>query len=236
MAFEGLSDRLKEQWAELASKIQENSAFNSMRERFESQTPTVQKAIIAGATGLAVLFILSFPLGYLSSSNDNMLQFEENRHLIQGLLRASRISKEASPLPPPMDSGMLRSQVERVLREKQLVPEQMGEIAPLPGTPASKDLVPAAVVQTGIAAQIKQLTLNQIVDISNTFQNQGPGTKLIGFDIVQTGGQSHYYDLILRVVNFGLPVVADITAPPAGGGKRPSPPPKGRPTDDGGEE
>jgi len=235
LAFEGLSDRLKEQWAELSSKIQENSAFNSMRERFESQTPTVQKAIIAGGAALIGLFIMSFPLGYLSSSSDNMLQFEENRQLIQGLLRASRVAKEASPLPPPMDSGMLRSQIERVLREKQLVPEQMGDIAPLPGTPASKDLVPAAVVQTGIAAQVKHLTLNQIVDISNTFQNQGPGTKLIGFDIVQTAGQTHYYDLNLRVVNFGLPVVASVTPVPTGG-SRPPAPPRGSPADDGGDE
>ncbi|MBX3022403.1 MAG: hypothetical protein KF799_12085 [Bdellovibrionales bacterium] len=237
MAFEGLQENLKERWAELSAKVQESSAFNTLRERFESQTPPVQKAIVIGGAALAALFLLSFPLGYLSTASDNMMQFEENRQMIQGLLRASRISKEASPLPPPLDPGMLRSQVERVLREKQLVPEQMGEMAPLPGTPANAALAPASVVQNGLAAQIKQLTLNQIVDIANSFQNQGPGTKLIGFDIVQTAGQTHYYDLILRVVNFGLPAVADSGPPGPGGGTGNRPPSRGAPPPaDGGDE
>ncbi|NJL26293.1 MAG: hypothetical protein HC902_14850 [Calothrix sp. SM1_5_4] len=65
------------------------------------------------------------------------------------------------------------------------------------------------VVQNGIAVQVKQLNLRQIVEIGASFQNLGPGTKLLGMDIVQTAGQSHYYDVILKVVNFGLPSMTD---------------------------
>jgi hypothetical protein len=31
----------------------------------------------------------------------------------------------------------------------------------------------------------------------------------MGVDIVQSAGQTHYYDVILKVVNFGLPQLAD---------------------------
>lgn len=213
MAFEGLQDRLKEQWAELAAKIQETSLYNTLREKYESQTPTVQKAILGGGAALAVLFLLSFPLGYLSTSGEHMDAFKENRSLIQGLLRASRLAKEASPLPPPMDAGSLRGMVERVLHDKKLVPEQIGEMQAIPG-----DIfrgIPAGVIASGIAVQVKQLNLNQILDIGNTFQNLGPGTKLIGLDVVQTTGQDHYYDVILRVGNFGLPVVAEVAPEPS---------------------
>jgi hypothetical protein len=203
MAFEGLRDQLKEQWADLSAKIQESSAYNSLRENFESQTPSVQKAILIGGAVLLAMILLSFPYGYLSDSSDNMTQFEENRELIQGLLGASRTAKEAAPLPPPIDSESLKSLVERTLHQEKLVPEQIGDIQAIPGRPAP-DLAPAAVVQNGVAAQIKKLNVKQVVDIANAFQNLGNGTKLIGLDIVQTAGQTHYYDMIVRIVNFGL--------------------------------
>jgi hypothetical protein len=227
VAFEGLKDRVKEKWAEISSQIQETSAFNTMREKFESQTPAVQRAIVAGGAFLLVFLIMYMgPIGYLASSSDNMSEFEENRTLIQGLLRASRTAKEQSPLPPPMDPGSLRGTVERVLHEKQLVPEQIGEMQAIPGQPWKG--LPNEVVQNGIAVQIKQLNLKQILDIGNTFQNLGPGTKLIGMDIVQTAGQDHYYDMIARVANFGLAAIAE-PAPDAGDGKKKRPPPKGKP-------
>lgn len=208
MAFENLRDQLKEQWAELSGKIQESTAFNNLREQFESQTPPVQRAIVAGASVVAVLFLLSFPYGYWSTSTENMAFFEENRELIQGLLRASRSAKAPSPLPPPMDTGTLRGRVEAILRTNRLLPDQIGDMTDLP-SPAVKDLVPAAVVQNGLAVQVKKLNLNQIISLSTQMQNIGSGTKLMGIDIVQSAGQTHYYDMIVKLVNFGLPAVAD---------------------------
>jgi len=204
VALEGLKDQIKDQLTELAAKIQEHSLYQTARERFESQTIQVQRAIVIGGSLLAAAFLLSFPLGYISSSNDQMAIFEENRTLIQGLLRASRSSKESSPLPPPMSSDQLRSAVDRVLRDQRLVPEQIGEMQAIPGDP-TQGLAPAMVIQTGLAAQIKRLNLSQVVAIATSMQNLGAGTKLIGLDVVQSTGQTHYYDMNVRVVNFGLP-------------------------------
>lgn len=230
MAFEGLKDQLKEQWADLSAKIQESQAFNSARERFESQTPTNQKVILAVAATFVALILLSFPYGYISTSSEYMTQFEENRELIQGLLRASRSAKTPSPLPPPMDSATLRGRVDAILKTNRLLPEQIGEMQDMP-SPAVKDLVPATVVQNGIVVQIKKLNLTQIISLNTQFQNMGAGTKLMGIDIVQSAGQTHYYDIIARVVNFGLPQVADSgpEEPEAGRGRSKKP---ARPSND----
>jgi hypothetical protein len=206
LAFEGLKEKLKDFWADLSSKIQENPTFNNLRERFESQTPTVQRAIIYGGAALVVLMLLSFPWSYISESQDLLSQFEDNRGLIQGLLRASRSVKEPPPLPPPMPADMLRVRIDGIIRENRLNPDQIGEIANLPDKP-SKDLAPAVVVQTGLAVQLKRLNLDQIMAISHAFQTMGPGTKLMGLDVNQSAGQTHYYDMIARVVNFALPEV-----------------------------
>lgn len=208
MAFEGLREQLKEQWADLSAKIQESPAFNNLREKFESQTPTAQRAIIGGAAGAVVIMLLMIPWGYISTSSDYMSQFEENRELIQGLLRASRSAKTPSPLPPPLDATNLRGRVDGILRTNRLMPDQIGDIQELP-QPVVKDLVPATVTQTGLAVQIKRLNLKQIITLANQFQNMGSGTKLMGVSVVQSQGQTHYYDMIAKVVNFGLPEIAD---------------------------
>lgn len=212
MAFEGLREKLKDQWGDLSSKIQENPTFNNLREKFESQSPTVQRAIIAGVAFFAVMFLISFPWGYISSSQDHMTDFEANRGLIQGLLHASRSAKEPSPLPPPVPSEMLKARVDSIIRENRLIPDQVGEIAPMPGSPA-KELAPKIVIQTGLVVVLKKLNLEQVIALSHQFQTMGPGTKLMGLDMVQSAGQTHYYDMNARIVNFALPI-AQIEEPP----------------------
>jgi hypothetical protein len=203
LAFEGLKEQLKDNWADLSSKIQENSTFNNLREKFEAQSPTVQKAILGGAGFLVVLFLFSFPWSYISESQDHMAEFEDNRGLIQGLLHAARAAKEPSPLPPPMTTDQLRSRVEMVLKENRLIPDQIGEMQALPENPWKK--TPAVVIQTGLAVQLKKLNVEQIMTLSHQFHQMGPGTKLLGLDIIQSAGQTHYYDMIVRIVNFALP-------------------------------
>ncbi|HMN70174.1 MAG TPA: hypothetical protein PKC28_16665, partial [Bdellovibrionales bacterium] len=92
--------------------------------------------------------------------------------------------------------------------------EQLGEISDLPG-PAAGQMGPASVVQNGIAVQVKKLNLTQIATLANQFQNMGGGTKLMGLDVIQSPGQTHYYDMIAKVVNFGLPAIADSEGAPA---------------------
>lgn len=230
MAFENLREQLKEKWSELSGKVQETSAFNSAREKYESQTPAVQRAIVLGGIAIVALMILSFPMSYISSSSGYLSDFQNNRNLIQGLLHASRSSKETAPLPPPMPYEALRSNVERALREKGLVPDQIGDMQAIPNTPNGL-VVPAAIIQTGIAVQVKKINVIQIIELANAVGNIGSGNKLIGMDIVQSMGQTHYYDVILKVMNYGLPVASVDDEGPSHGGKH-MPPKNKRPTHD----
>ncbi len=208
MAFEELRDRIKDQAAELWSGIQETSAYNSLREKYESQTPIVQRIILAFGALVAVLIVLWLPLSFVFSSTDKMTQFDENRGLIVGMLHASRLGKESSPLPPPIDPGGLQMQVKGALASK-VVPEQIGAMNQLP-TEVSAKLAPPGVVSSGIVVPIRQLNLTQILGVATAMANMGAGFKLIGLDVVQTDKQSHYYDVILKVAHFGLPMVAEV--------------------------
>ncbi len=204
MAFENLRDQLKEQWADLSAKFHENPSINNLREKFESQTPVVQRAIIVGTCIFCALILLSLPYGYWSSSSDYMSQFDENRDLIQGLLKVSRIAKTTSPLPPPMDTNTLRARVDTILKSNQILQDQIGEFQDIPRPAVPSKMVPAIVQQNGVAFQVKTITVNQLIQLSNAIQNMGPGIKLMGLDLVQSANQTHYYDVIFKLVHFGL--------------------------------
>lgn len=203
MAFDDLRERLRDQWLDVSAKVQESQTYNTLRERFESQTPAAQKLIIAGVVGFTALFFLSFPMSYLSSSSETLEIFEENQTLIKGLLKSARSAAAPPPLGPPISSTQLQDQLGRSLQTAQILPEQIGDMQSLPENPAGH-LAPDIVQQTGIAAQVKNLNLKQIIQVTNAVQNMGPGFKLMGLDIVQSANQSYFYDIILKVVHFGL--------------------------------
>ena len=225
MAFDGLREQLSEQWADLSSKVQESPTYNNLREQFESQTPPVQKAIIGGVLTLVALFLLYIPMSYMNQSSEYLTYFEENQELINGLLKSARSAKSQAPLPPPLSEDMLRSRVDVLLRGQRLTPDQIGQIQPMP-QPAAKGLISNAIEQTGVAVQLRKLNLRQIIQLANQVQNMGNGIKLMGLDVVQSSGQTHYYDMIVKVVSFGLqPVASAEDAPPERGSRRSAPRP-----------
>ncbi len=222
MAFEDLREQLKERASETLAKVQESGAYNTLRENYESQTPTVQKAITIGGIVFAVFFVLMFPYAYISSGSDSLTAFEENRELIQGLLRASRSANEAPPLPPPLSPDTLRSSVERIVRDNGLLPDQTAPLADIPQD-VYKSYAPGGVLHTAVDIPLKKLNLMQVIEIGNFLQNGlGPGIKLMGVEVVQSAGQTHYYDMNLQVVSFGIPSLAggdEGDAAPAGGAR-----------------
>ncbi|MGE4132441.1 MAG: hypothetical protein AB7F86_12435 [Bdellovibrionales bacterium] len=216
--FDDLREQLRERATEIASKVQETSAFNSAREWYESQSARGQLIVKAlMGTVLAIVFIYP-PYSYISSSSDYLEQFETNRSLIQGLLRASQSAKEPPALPPPMPSSNIKSRIQNVTMGQKLTAEQIGPMEDVPQE-AYASFVPAGVEFAAVVASIKKLTLRQIIEIGNAIQNMAPGVKLMGLDVVQSPGMDHYYDVNFQVASFGIQPVAD---------DEPSPPPRGR--------
>lgn len=222
MNFDSLKDQLKDQWAELLGKIQENSTFQTLKEKFESLSASMQRAIILAVVFLVGLFIWSIPYSYISSSKESLATFEENREIIRDLLQASRTLKEPSPLPPSIGAEGLKSQASSIFTEMRIVPEQIGEMVPTKPNPAG-NIVPAVVQQEGLAISIKKLNLRQIVEIGHRLQALSSGIRLMGLDMVRSAGQTHYYDAVFRVVSFSLPVLNNMPSSGSSMGGRPLP-------------
>lgn len=217
--FDSLKDQLRDQWNELLGKIQENPTFQSFKEKFEALPSQTQQILIIVFIALVGFFVLSIPYSYISTSSENIAVFDENRGLIRDLLAASRTIKEPSPLPPGLSSEALKTQLQSILTENRLMPEQIVDLQAMSGRPAGK-LVPPVIEQSGVAVSLKKLNLRQIVDIGHRFQSLNSGVKVLSMDIVRSASQTHYYDVVFKVVNFSLPnLTAGLLNSSGGGGK-----------------
>lgn len=207
MDFSTLKDQLTDQLKESWDRIRESSLYVELNEKFEVLPSRIQKIIIISASVLFGLFLFSIPYSSLEESWTYEEGFLDNRDLIRELLRASSTLKQASPLPTSSSTNILQSRVKDVLQEARLTTEQIGPIQPILG--AKTKLASAAVNQDALSIQLKNLNLRQITDIAYRFQNLGPGIQPITLQIQRASGQTHYYDMIVKIFQFSLNISSD---------------------------
>lgn len=215
MNFDAMKEQLRDRFLEIWSRVQESSLYMNLREKYESLNPQAQKLIVIGLSVFAILFALSFPYGYIVTSQENLTTFEEDRELIRGLLKSAATLREPSPLPPAISVEALTSDIRQSLEEFRLIPDQVGGIQPI--LQKVTNLVPESVQQIGALVTLKKLNLRQVVEISHRFQALSPGVRVIGLDIKENQ-TSHYFDAIYKLASFSTP-------PPPSDVNRPPPPP-----------
>ncbi len=208
MGLEDIRDQLRDQAIALWGRVLESSAFNSLKEQYHTWPAIVQKAAAFAGGFVVVLVILSVPYSYIDSASVAVEEFSEYRTLLRDLLRIGRAAKDPPPLPPGQTAAELTGQVQGVLGEFQLVPEQVAGVSPLEERPAAS-LAPPVIRQEGVAVNLKKLNLYQILDIGFRLQSMSPGIKLTGLDIAANSDDNHYFDVMYKIVSFSLPFAAE---------------------------
>lgn len=203
MNLDDLKDQLNEKLTAAWGELQENSTFNTLRERYQTLSSNAQKGVQVGAALLVLLILIYIPFSYFSSSSTYVEDFEANRSMIRSLLEASRNSRLPPPLPAGQDPERLANRVKMVLGGFRLLPEQIGEVETLANNPAG-GLVPPSIQQAGVAVQLKTLNLTQVMEIGQRLQSLDSGTKLVGMEIQASKAKKDYLDVVFRIVNFSL--------------------------------
>ncbi len=202
MAFEGLKDQLKDKWSELSAEVQDSPLFNTLKEKYQELPPLGQKGVFYGSIFLLLFLFFSLPQSLFFDPASSLLEeFDTNRKLSQGLLRAGRTGQTASAVPPGPSFEELRPQVSGLIQNMGLLPEQIGETSSLAENPAG-NLLPAVLRQVGLQVQLKKLNLKQIVDIGYRLQGLHPSVKLMGLDISTAPSETHYYNVSFKLVSF----------------------------------
>ncbi len=203
-SLDDLLDRLNELGSTIWSRLEENSTFNTLREKFEALSSSAQKLMIIGAMSLLILLIVSIPLTSLLSTSSYVSEFEEKKDLIERLLVAEQSAKQGSPLPPGLSSADLQGQVRNRLQMFRLVEGQGPTLTPLNNKPAGK-LAPEIIEQAGVLVTLKGLNLKQTINIGKAMESLHASVKMLGLDIQASSQFPKYYDVVFRLVSFSFP-------------------------------
>ncbi len=205
---EQLQERLKDTWI----KIQESSAFISLKERYDNLTHSAQKTLKIGTVFIGTGFLLWFLWGLFSQSSEKLAEFEEYQDSIKQLSQLRRdMALTASIIPPP-DPSILERGVDAILQSFYLSPEQIDDIS----IKNSLTLVQfpkkisarkgrGAIQQKGISISLKSLNLKQITDIGFRLQTIHSSTKLVGLDMKPSVEHDNYYDVMYTIIGFYPP-------------------------------
>lgn len=236
MNLDDIKEQLRDQLNTVWSRIQESSAYNTLREKYEALPVPQQKALGIGGLVFAVLFLLWFPYSYISSSSDLMLEFSEKRALIRELLRVSRQSQAQAPIPqgPSLDS--LQQAVDNIFNTANLMPEQRGQVMSV-SPQGGLAIIPPSVTQQAFSVDVKKLNLKQIVDIGFELSRTFSAMKLMDLDIQPASGAPApgYFDVIYKLVSYNFPHMGSSDEDSGAGGrgsnagKRPAPRPSRTP-------
>ena len=220
MNFDDLKERLLSSLKQIWERIQDSSAYNQLRDRFENLSPQGQKGVLAASVLILGLIIFSMPYGYWNESQTSVKGFEDRRDIVRRLLKASRESADVPDIPPAPATDALRSQVESYLKEIQLLPEQIKSVDV--ATLDSK-LIPADMAQGSVSVNLAKLNLRQILDIGYKLKTLSPSVKMTALQMLPNPQDARYFDVIFKLVALSVPQIAPPPIPePEAPVKRPS--------------
>jgi len=205
LAFENLREQLKDKLEELKVQLEGSPSFNTLKERYETLSPTTQKTVLWSSIIFVSFMMFSCPMSYWSESVDNISQYEETRDMIRDLLRSSHLVNQMGSGPEQIPLENLKSLIQSRLGETRLVPEQIASIESIDTTTLGPALAPSGIIQETLQVSLKKLNLRQVVDLGYKMQEIHGTVKLAGLDIVATAENDHYFDVLFKLVKFSLP-------------------------------
>lgn len=207
MNFDDLKDRLKSDLQKTQERLEENSTFINLKDRFTSQNPIVQKLILVGVALVILFAIISIPMGQYSSSNDLLTEFETKRSLIRDLFKIQKEITDTPDIPLPPPTFAIKSSIESQLQGAQLLPEQMRGVQILPAM--QSEHIKAEQNDGVIEVSLGQLNLRQIVDLGFQMQTISPSVKVKDLIIQASSGEPNYFDVIYRLLVLKVKPEAD---------------------------
>ena len=210
MNFEDLKERLLSSLKQAWERIQDSSAYNHLRDRFENLTPRGQKSVLAAALLILGFLVFSMPYSYWSESQTSVKGFEDRRNIVRRLLKASRESADIPDIPQAPTPETLRSQIENYLKEVQLIPEQIKSVDVVP---VDSKLIPTDMAQGSVAVNLAKLNLRQVLDIGYKLKTLSPSVKMTGLQMFPDKQDARYFDVVFKLVSLAVPQVAQPPIP-----------------------
>lgn len=200
--LEEILEPITSQFVSLWEKIQESEAFNQLKDRYQTLTPSGQK-LVQLITVLVVAGVLLYsPMSQLQISHTLVEEFEVKRNLIRDLFKTYHDSPTASHLNPAPASAELIASIQSSLQGARLVPEQ---IVSVNAAAAEGKLIPQNLLLEVIEVKLSKLNLRQIVDIGTNLANLSHAVKVKDMLINAHADMAGYFDVNYKLYSLKVP-------------------------------
>lgn len=194
-----LKDTLLSRW----EQFQETDTYISLQEKYDNLPPRGQNAVVFFSFFFVFLMIFSVPYSWFSTSRDSVVEFEDVKHTIVDLLDVSQEIKNLPPVALSISTADLKERTQKIFTDKGLNKDQISNINETQfSNPQGSNLIPPQINAAGVEANLKQLTLKQIVDIAYELERISPLVKVLNMDMKATDADPHYYNVQFRVSSF----------------------------------
>jgi hypothetical protein len=197
MNFQDLKDNFVSQFKVVLDRVEESTAYQQLKDRYENLTPNMQKAVNLGAVAVVVVIFLTAPWGSLLQSVSNLDEYLAKRALIRDLLKTAKEVNELPEMPQAPMAEEFKARVESELQSARVVKELIKSIEVVP---VSSNLVPADLIDSELEIQISKLNLKQIVDVGHQIQAINSAAKMSDVSLSANAEDARYYDVIYRVL------------------------------------
>lgn len=218
MLFEDQIDQVKEGLQVLQARVQESSTFNKIIERYNSLSPTFQKAILLTLFILIVFAILATPISSYKASLENMIDFRVQKNLTQKIIDFSKKSANLTPQPKKFVTSSLKQEVTSLSGSYtiKLLPEQVS----VDSDRISKKLVPGA-AQNGFKITASKSNISQATALAYTIKKLNKSLLITGLDFKANTEMPGYFDSTIRVANLSVePLTSVLPKPEVSKGKK----------------
>lgn len=204
MNFDDIKDRIKTEFQNLWTRIQESSTFIQLQDRFENLSPSGQKIALLTSAIAVVLILLSIPWSSFNSSQDKLADFDSKRNLIHDLFKVAKESSGSAQIPSPLNESSIRSRVQSELSAARLLPEQ---VTGIDAVVEQSNMIPSQWLETVLKVRLSKLNLRQIVDLGYQLSNLSVNVKMKDFAMQANPTDQRYFDVIYKLAVLKVPQI-----------------------------
>jgi hypothetical protein len=214
--FENLRDQVVDKALSYWDSVQETSLYMRLSERYAGLSNPIQNLIVIASAVTIALILFLIPYSYYSDSTEQLEVFQDTAFTIKALDKVNRSAAELQSLPRSFSSEEMRSTLQQVFERSRILPEQIASI-----TTATVEKSPSGGAggmiwknskSEQVVANLKQLTLLQIVALGRSVEMEFQGMVFLDLAIKATNEDPHYFDVSYTFASFSQDEAA---VPPA---------------------
>lgn len=201
MAFENLSEQIKESLISLKARITESESFNRLSEAYQNLPPRDQKLITIAGAVIGAAILINIPLQSFLVSQEELTKYNEQKQVVQRLNMVEQLKNQNDFQPERFEMSRLERDLLERMKAFQVVDEQF-RISP---SSAKAMGVPPKAVSSGFTIFLTNLNVRQISRVASLLENYSDSILLTGFRSKASAENDHYFNTEFEILNFSAP-------------------------------